>query len=194
MAPRTAQKSRTRALLLESARKLMAEGGELTLARVAEDTGVSRASVYRYFSDPATLAAEATLDFEVTPTEEVLDGIADARDRVHAIARYYLDLSRDHEAYFRQFLAKTMDAWQKNPDTELRGARRIAAFTEALEPARASLGTNGITELAMQLSMLTGIEQHIVLDDILGVDRETGNRLQAGIIDALLDSRLGPKA
>ncbi len=190
MAPRTAQKNRTRAALLDSARRLMAEGEELTLARVADDTQISRATVYRYFSEPGTLAAEATLDFEVTPTADLLIGIEDVRERVHVIARYYLEISREHETYFRQFLAKTMEVWQKQTDVELRGGRRMAAFTEALEPARGSLTDNAVEELAMRLSMVTGIEQHIILSDILRVDSETGDQLQAGIVDALLDKYL----
>ncbi|MEM9106766.1 MAG: hypothetical protein AAGC96_14025 [Pseudomonadota bacterium] len=193
MAQRTAQKNRTRAALLASARRLMADGEELTLARVAEDTQISRATVYRYFSEPGTLAAEATLDFEVTPTDELLDGIEDVRERVHRIANYYLDITRTHERYFRQFLAKTMDAWQKQTDVELRGARRIAAFTAALEPVGPIMGAQDLTDLVQRLSMVTGIEQHIILDDILRVDQETGDRLQAGIVDALLDRYIPKK-
>ena len=168
----------------------MAEGEELTLARVAEDTQISRATVYRYFSEPGTLAAEATLDFEVTPTSELLDGIADIRERVHKIAHYYLDITRSHEGYFRQFLAKTMEVWQKQADVELRGARRTAAFTEALRPVHDRMDKAELEDLVLRLSMLTGIEQHIVLDDILRVDHPTGDKLQAGIVDALLDRYL----
>lgn len=165
----------------------MAEGEELTLARVAEDTQISRATVYRYFSEPGTLAAEATLDFSVTPTAELLDGLQDVRQRVHRIARYYLEITRTHERYFRQFLAKTLDVWQKQTDVELRGARRIAAFTEALAPVRDHMDATEFEDLVLRLSMITGIEQHIILEDILRVDGETGYRLQAGIVDALLD-------
>ena len=187
MAPRTAQKNRTRAALLESARRLMADGKELTLARVAEDTQISRATVYRYFSEPGTLAAEATLDFNMPPTTVLLDGLEDVRLRVHRVANYYLEITRTHEQYFRQFLAKTMDVWQKQTDVELRGARRIAAFTEALDPVRAKMDPKELEDLVLRLSMVTGIEQHIILDDILRVDHTTGDRLQAGIVDALLD-------
>lgn len=190
LAPRTAQKRRTRSALLESARRLMADGEELTLARVAEDTQISRATVYRYFSEPSTLAAEATLDFAVTPTSELLAGIADVRDRVKKIASYYLEVTRANEQYFRQFLAKTMEVWQKQTDVELRGARRIAAFREALEPVSSKMSATELDDLVMRLSMITGIEQHIVLEDILRADHPTGDRLQAGIVDALLDRYL----
>ena len=44
--------------------------------------------------------------------------------------------------------------------------------------------------LCMRLSMTSGMEQFIILEDILRVDRDTGNRLQAGLVDALLDRYL----
>ena len=65
-----------------------------------------------------------------------------------------------------------------------------AAFTEALEPVQTRMDTRALEDLALRLSMLTGIEQHIILDDILRVDHSTGDRLQAGIIDAVLDRYL----
>jgi len=190
MAPRTAQKNRTRAELLASARRLMGQGKELTLARVAKDTNISRATVYRYFSDPAVLAAESSLDFQVTPTAELLDGIVDTRERVHSVASYYTAISREHEGFFRQFLAKTMQAWQKKTDAELRGGRRIAAFTEALDPVQGIMSAKEIEDLAYRLSMLTGIEQVIIQKDILRVDDATADELLSGTVDALLNQYL----
>ena len=114
MASRTNQKNRTREALLSAARALMSEGKEVTLAKVAERAKTSRATVYRYFSDPSVLALDATLDLEVVSTSELLKGIDDVRRRVHAIARYYLSFSRVHEAYFRQFLVQLLQLFQSN--------------------------------------------------------------------------------
>lgn len=190
LAPRIAQKNRTRAALLEAARALMAEGQEITLARVADAAQISRATIYRYFSDPGVLAADAALDVEVVPTAELLKGRQDVRERVHIIARYYLEFSREHESLFRQFLARSMRVWSEQEDTKMRGARRVAAFAEALLPVRSNMKPAEFDDLVMRLSMLTGMEQHIVLEDILQVDAPTGDRLQSGIVDALLDRYL----
>ena len=110
---RVRQKARTRKNITDAALALRKRGAPFTLDDVAEAAQVSRATVYRYFSEPGTLAAEATLDFEVASTADLLAGIDDVRSRVHEVARYYLAISREHEPYFRQFLAKTMAAWQK---------------------------------------------------------------------------------
>ncbi|MEM8728681.1 MAG: helix-turn-helix domain-containing protein [Pseudomonadota bacterium] len=176
--------------MLDTARQIMADGEELTLARVAEAAQISRATIYRYFPDPGTLAAEATLDFEVRSTEDLLEGIADVRARVHTVAEYYVAISRQHEIFFRQFLAKTMEVWKKRDDVELRGARRVAAFAVALDPVRPDMAARDFDDLVHRLSMVTGIEQHIILEDILRVDYATGDRLQAGLVDALLDRYL----
>ncbi len=168
----------------------MSEGEEVTLAKVAERARTSRATVYRYFSDPSVLALDATLDLDVTPTSELLFGLDDVRSRVHIVARYYLDFSRVHEAHFRQFLAESLKASLDDGTVKMRGARRVAAFSEALKPIRSFMELKEFDELAKRLSMTTGMEQLIILEDILRVDEATGYQLQGGLVDALLDRYL----
>lgn len=190
MASRTNQINRTREALLSAARDLMSEGKEVTLAKVAERAKTSRATVYRYFSDPSVLALDATLDLEVTPTSELLEGLNNVRSRVHAVARYYLDFSRVHEAHFRQFLAESLKASLEDGTVKMRGARRVAAFSEALGPVQPLMKPKEIDDLAKRLSMTTGMEQLVILEDILRVDEATGYQLQEGLVDALLDRYL----
>ena len=190
MAPRNNQKNRTREALLGAARELMSEGESVTLAKVAERARTGRATVYRYFSDPGVLALDATLDLEVTPTSKLLEGLDDVRSRVHAVARYYLDFSREHEAYFRQFLAESLKASLQEATVKMRGARRVPAFSEALSPVRGSLEPQDFEDLTLRLAMTTGMEQFIILEDILRVDQKTGYQLQEGLVDALLDRYL----
>ena len=190
MASRNNQKNRTREALLAAARELMSEGENVTLAKVAERARTGRATVYRYFSDPGVLALDATLDLEVTPTSKLLEGLDDVRSRVHAVARYYLDFSREHEAYFRQFLAESLKASLQEGTVKMRGARRVPAFSEALSPVRGSLKPQDFEDLTLRLAMTTGMEQFIILEDILRVDQKTGYQLQEGLVDALLDRYL----
>ncbi len=168
----------------------MSEGKEVTLAKVAERAKTSRATVYRYFSEPSVLALDATLDLDVIPTSELLKGLDDVRSRIHVVARYYLDFSRIHEAHFRQFLAESLKASLEDGTVKMRGARRVAAFAEALAPVHTLMEPKEIDDLAKRLSMTTGIEQLVNLEDILRVDEATGNKLQEGLVDALLDRYL----
>lgn len=190
MPPRTAQKNRTRAALLSAARALMAKGEEITVAAVADAADISRATAYRYFSDPGVIAAEAALDLDLMETGVLLADVTNVRDRVHRVAHYYLSFTRAHEGEFRQFIAQTMRQWSAGNQGEMRGARRIGAFTAALEPVHDQLGKQALDDLVKRLSLLTGIEQHIALADVLSVDDETADALLRGIIDAVLDSYL----
>ena len=123
-------------------------------------------------------------------TSELLQGLADVRQRVHAVARYYLEFSREHEAYFRQFLAKSFKAALEDGTVNVRGGRRLTAFAEALEPVRSSMSQEEYEDLSRRLSMTSGMEQFIILEDILRVDQPTADRLQMGLVDALLDRYL----
>ena len=114
----------------------------------------------------------------------------DGRRRVHAVARYYLDFSRDHETYFRRFLAESLKASLEDGSTKMRGARRVAAFAEALEPVRSSMTHREFDDLTMRLSMTTGMEQFIILEDVLRVGQDAGYRLLEGLVDAVLDRYL----
>ena len=190
MPPRLAQKQRTRSALITAARTLMAQGEEVTVASVADAANISRATAYRYYSDPGSIAIEVTLDLELKTSEELLDGITDVRARVHKVARYYLEFVRDHEGAFRQFLAQSMTHWAQGKSADLRGARRVDAFIMALEPVRGRMSQEAFDDLVKRLSMLTGLEQHIALADVLKLDTETGYRMQAGLVDALLDRDL----
>ena len=190
MSPRTAQKNRTRKALVSAARELAARGEELTVASVADEAEISRATAYRYFSDAVALASDVTLDLELKPTEELLKGVEETRARVHSVAQYYLRFSFEHEATFRQFLSQTMSQWAKDGRTELRGARRVTAFTTALEQVRAKISDDDFDALVNRLSMVTGIEQMIATADVLRLNSQRAEEMQRGIVDALLDRYL----
>ena len=108
---RAGQKARTRAALLEAARKLMAEGELVTVSSVADLAGISRATAYRYFSEPQTLTIEALLDSRMQSTAAILGDCTDPRERVQRVRRFLFQLTRDSEAQFRQYLARTMELW-----------------------------------------------------------------------------------
>ena len=131
---RGAQKARTRKALLAAARALIARGAEVTVTSAAAEAGISKATAYRYFSDPAALVAEAGLDVVVASYEEVTADGRDLRARLAAISLYFYDLACDHEAAFRLFLARNLDA-SLTParDRTRRGARRVTMYERAME-------------------------------------------------------------
>ncbi|WP_212525728.1 hypothetical protein [Actibacterium sp. MT2.3-13A] len=190
---RRAQKARTREAILEGARALIARGESVTVTAAAAESGISKATAYRYYSDPAALALEAGLALEVKPYAEVVAGASGAREKVRAVSLYTLDLALAHEAAFRRFLARVLDASvaDRRPGT-LRGARRIAMFEAALEEARPALGAEATRELVLALATATGIEAVIALRDVAGADADRARATVLAIADALLDRYLGP--
>lgn len=190
---RRAQKARTREAILAGARAVIARGEPVTVAAAAEAAGISRATAYRYFSDPAALTAEAGLAIEVLPYETIVAGARSPREKAVAVSVYMLDLSLGHEAGFRQFLARNLDAWLAEDGKRiLRGARRVTMFEAALAPERARLGEARFRALVDCLTATTGTEAMIALLDIAGTSHADARQAVRDISEALCDRFLGP--
>lgn len=182
------QKARTRIALLRAAQELAAEGKEITVPAVAAHARISKATAYRYFSDPVTLAADAALDLEVASTDSLLGNETDVRKRVHAITDYYRAFSRSHELTFRKYVSRVLDEWTPGTKVQRRGARRIPALEIALEPVRPDLPPKKFADLVIMLAACaTGFEQNMVLTDICGLSYKEADRIGREVVDAILD-------
>ncbi|QQA44440.1 TetR/AcrR family transcriptional regulator [Pelagovum pacificum] len=191
---RAAQKDRTRHAILDGARQLLARGETVTVVAAAEVHGISRATAYRYFSDPAVLTAEAVLDLSVLDYEEVVAGAEDLRSRLMAISGYFFDLAVEHEPTFRQYLSLNLAAWQPDKSTlpTRRGARRVVMYRRALSEAGDPLDDATAERLVNALTVGTGIEAMIALYDIALADRQAARIAADDIAGALIDRFLPP--
>jgi len=187
---RHAQKSRTRNALLAAARRLLSEQATLTIPAVAEAAGISRATAYRYFSDPSVLAAEAGLDVSTKSYEDIVRDCTDTRERVLAVAVFFFDQAIEHEAEFRVFLSRWLDSWRSDGTPPTRGGRRVAMFRTALENERERIGDAAVERLVRELSVATGTEAMIALLDVAGTDRETARATVAHMAEALVRDAL----
>ena len=61
---------------MAAARDILAEGGSPTVSTTALRAGISKATAYRYFSDPAVLVAEAGLAVSVLPYADIARSFA----------------------------------------------------------------------------------------------------------------------
>ena len=171
----------------------MARGEPVTVAAAAGLVGVSRATAYRYFSDPQALAVEAGLDLRVASYETVVTGAGDLRARLQAIAAYMLRLTLENEDSFRQFVAHAASGAEAGPAPR-RGARRVGYFRRALEEAGNPLPRQQAAQLVAQLSAATGIEALIALVDVASLPRDQVPETAAEMVAAILDRHLGPAA
>lgn len=154
---------------------------------------MSKATAYRYFSDPAVLAAEAGLAVKVASYADVAANARTARDKVRAVSAYFFDLALDNEPAFRRFLARTLDAWAAEGGTlhGARGARRVVMFEAALAGVADELGPARTPRLVAALATATGSEAMIALLDVAEIDRDTARQTILEMADALLDHYLG---
>lgn len=190
---RAGQKARTRSALLAAARRLMDEGALVSVTAAAEAAGISKATAYRYFSDPQTLTVEAILDSRMQPVETILGDATDPRERVQRVRRFFFELTRASEPQFRQFLARSMEFWLANRDGSaamVRGGRRLPMYRKALEPVADALGAAKLDRLVDMLAATTGIESFVALKDVCRLNDAAADATAAAITDAILDTFL----
>lgn len=168
---RTKQKLGTRNLILKTAQKFLNEGSDFNLEDIAKEAGISRATVYRYFSNIDILAAEAGLDIKTKHPTEIYEDVLgkDLEKQILDIQQYYNTLAIDHEKLFRKYISTVLDA---NTSTPKRGARRKKTLELVLEDSTFSKEEK--QKLSNLFTILMGIEPLIVCKDVCGLtNKET---------------------
>ncbi|HEX7881038.1 MAG TPA: TetR/AcrR family transcriptional regulator [Candidatus Eisenbacteria bacterium] len=190
---RVRQKSRTRRHITDVARRLGAQGKLQSLADLADEAEVSRATVYRYFSSLADLDAEMALAVQVKEPDELFRGEeAGALPRVLKVHAHLFGLMSQHEAGFRAYLKRSMEQWDRSgrkPGT-LREGRRARLLDAALVDLKRQLNRNDYQKLVQVLSLLVFIEPYILLKDIYGMTDAQADRTMRWGIERLLSGTL----
>ena len=167
---RTKQKLGTRNLILKTAQKFLNEGSDFNLEDIAKEAGISRATVYRYFSNIDILAAEAGLDIKTKHPTEIYEDVLgkDLEKQILDIQQYYNTLAIDHEKLFRKYISTVLDANTSTP----KGARRKKTLELVLEDSTFSKEEK--QKLSNLFTILMGIEPLIVCKDVCGLtNKET---------------------
>src|SRR5210317_1577494 len=125
---RTGQKQKTREKILQAAKEIQGKGVEFSLEKVAEMAGISRATIYRYYSNNDILSAEAVLDMRTRTPDQILSAFtkADLETTLLGIQQYYNTLAIKNEKAFRKYLSVILNP--ENP-VSVRGARRIRTLS-----------------------------------------------------------------
>jgi AcrR family transcriptional regulator len=180
---RTRQKERTREQLLAAARQLIESGDTPRIDDVAEASGISRATAYRYFPTKADLLAAA---FPETAADSLLPvpPPTDVTERVTAVVTAIVNALDRTEHQQRAMLRLSLD--DKQHELPLRQGRAIAWFVEALEPLRDALGDEALRQLAVALRSVCGIEARVWLRDIARLETGEIRALQLWITQALV--------
>lgn len=186
---RTQQKQRTRAALIEAARRMLAGGTVPTVDAAALAAGISRTTAYRYFSGQGALLLASHP--EVAPASLLPDGApADPAARLEAVVARIASLNVAYETQLRAVLCLSLDPDPAaRSELSLRRGRAIGWIEEALAPL-VSLPPAARHRLALAIRAATGIEALVWLTDVAGLDREQAVALQRWSGRALLRAAL----
>ena len=182
---RTAQKQKTREKILQAANRLQHKGGEFTLEKVAELAGISRATIYRYYSNKDVLSAEAVLDMRTRSPEQILADQKEGslKEAFLGIQEYYNQLAQDNERAFRKYLSVLLD---EDNQVNKRGARRVRTLTTALDEREVPLSHDEKKKLIYIATLMMGIEALIVTRDVCRLDENESKEVLKWGLDTLL--------
>lgn len=190
---RKKQKLKTRNILLKTAQELMAKGANFSLEDVAKEAKVSRATIYRYYSNIDVLSAEAGLDLNTESPNAIYKKLQHlgTPEKILAIQAYFNQLTVKHEAAFRKYLSIVLAS---DSLITKRGARRPKTLELAL--AQKDLGLDEIQSqnLAHIASVLMGIEALITTKDVCGLSNEASRQTLQWGLEMVLKGALATKS
>ena len=192
--PRLNQRRRTRAALVEAAKKAVQRGETPTIESAATAAGISRATAYRYFTSQQALLLEAALDAIGTIPDPRMVDEGPVESRVDAAIRTFIRMGFDHEPVMRTFLRLSLEQWLRTHqrggnDYPVRKGRRLPWLDRALAPLR-DLSPSEKRRLRTALSMLCGVEAMIVAKDVCGCTARQAEEASRWAAQAMLRAAL----
>jgi AcrR family transcriptional regulator len=196
---RVNQKRRTRAAIVEAARRLIDEGATPTVADAAEAALVSRTTAYRYFPTQEALLIELSVDLDVDDLEALATSALGPDEDPASRALIVLAQLNQHvfaeETRYKQLLRTYLDLGlaakaRGDDDPVVRVGRRVRWYSDTLAPLRAELGDVAVDRLVAALSMLGGTEAMIVLRDVCRLEPDEARTVSDWAARALVAATL----
>jgi AcrR family transcriptional regulator len=180
---RTNQKQETRSKILTAANYFIRNGLDFNLEDVAKHSEISRATIYRYYSNTEVLVMESVLDISTLSPVELYDKIKDLslKDQIFAVQDYFNNLTLNHENAFRKYLSSAIIP--NSPEIK-RGARRVKVLRMVL--SKTDLSINDQKNLANLLTMMMGVEPIIISKDVEGLNNEEAIKLLKSGLEIIL--------
>jgi AcrR family transcriptional regulator len=191
-APERGPRARTWKLLMEAASSLIEEGHTPTVAEVAKRAQVSRATAYRYFPTRSRLIT-AMVDTALGPVRSWSSSQTDGRERITELFESTFIRFKEFEPHMRAAaqLALEHQALERAGILEeepYRRGHRIRILAHAVEPFAAQVPRKSIDRLQKALSIIYGIEPHIILKDIWGAKNKEVESIVFWMVEALIDA------
>lgn len=193
-APTRGPRARTWKVLLEAANSLVNEGRMPTVAEVALRAQVSRATAYRYFPTRSRLIT-AMVDTALGPVRSWSSSQTEGPARITELfestflrfkefepqMRAAAQLALEHQALERAGLLE---------EEPYRRGHRIRILAHAVEPFKKQVPAKAIDRLQKALSIVYGIEPHIILKDIWGVKNKEVEAIVFWMVESMITATL----
>lgn len=187
---------RTRKDLLQAATRLLQDGKELTMDDIAKEALVSRATVYRYFSDLDELMTEVAIDSFMPEAGELFRNLpsSSAVERLDHAETVMHDFVYKNERQLRLLLsrsiAKPKAAGREAAKTPARQNRRTEYVEEALKPFRGEFDTKTLKKLTEALALIFGPEAMIVFRDVIPLEEPRARAVKRWMLASLVETAL----
>lgn len=161
---------KTRALMVEQAMTLFAQGLEPGVAEVAEKAGVSRSTAYRYFPTRNALVM-AMVEESLGPVMNWQPTEQGADERVRSLLSFAWPRIFMHEGVLRAALKVSLEQWAESSkeggsEPMFTRGNRLRLLTKALQPLESRLPPEKMQLLLKALAVIYGTESLVVLKDI----------------------------
>ena len=186
---RRKQKLQTHQKIFDAAQNLLKKGETLTLENVAKEANISRATIYRYYSNIETLTSEMVLALQDIDPESFANENQDLsiEELILTIQDYYLNFTYKNEAAFRKFLSTILSS---DTTKGKRAGRRIIALEKVLSTKENNLSDRDKKHLINIASLFMGIEAVILAKDVCNLNKEDAKESLQWGLQMLLNSVL----
>lgn len=173
----TGAKKRTFHRLINTALEALEEGGELTITELADKSGISRATAYRYFPTQSDLIA-AVVECSLGPIFYWKSDKSDCQERVNDFLAFAFPQMLKHEGALRAALRISLQQWanqRRNVEPQkkkfVRGNRK-EILPAILQPLKFELPEELYQKVVYAISVVYGSEIFMVLKDIWNLNNQ----------------------
>ena len=142
---------------MDTAAALVSEHGlrSVTMSQIAEETGIGRATLYKYFADVETILHEwheRQIDAHLTQLAEARDRPGDARSRLESVLESYALISHESRQHHDTELAAVMhrEGHVAGAEQQLRGMiRELVADAQKSKDVRGDVSPDELVSFCL---------------------------------------------
>ncbi|WP_334325538.1 TetR/AcrR family transcriptional regulator [Gilliamella apicola] len=187
----TGVKKRTFQHLINTAISILDEGNELTITELADKSGISRATAYRYFPTQNDLIS-AVVDYSLEPIVHWQSDEQDIGKKVNDFLSFAFTQMIKREGAIRAAMQLSLQQWATERSTSSNSSEKFVrgnhkeVLSNLLKPLQSQLNDELNNKLIYTLSIIFG-SQITVLKDVWNLDDSYIVSLSQWIIKAVIN-------